>query len=260
MADLIVPPSPRQRHRQGLARFLEGGAARSILDRRLELTGMRRDGTEFPVELTITRIALPGPPTFTGYIRDITDRARRGRRCCASRARLVEVADEERQRIQRNLHDGAQQRLTAVLLTPRAAPRVRRRATRAARPARSTSSRAGSRRSASSRAASTRPCSPSAGSAPRSRRSRSRAPVPVELQAVPSGRCRSRSRRPPTTSSRRRSRTPTSTPARPTSPCACEDGGDGLQSRSRTTASAAPTPRAAACAASSTGSRRSVAT
>ncbi len=35
---------------------------------------MRRDGTEFPVELTITRIALPGPPTFTGYLRDITDR------------------------------------------------------------------------------------------------------------------------------------------------------------------------------------------
>ena len=88
-----------------------------ILDRRLELTAMRKDGTEFPVELTITKIALPGPPTFTGYLRDITDRVKAEQALRASRARLVEVADEERKRIQRNLHDGAQQRLTAVLLT-----------------------------------------------------------------------------------------------------------------------------------------------
>jgi PAS domain S-box-containing protein len=116
MAELIVPPRLRQQHRQGLARFLEGGRP-VILDRRLELTGMRRDGTEFPVELTITKIALPGPPTFTGYLRDITDRVRADEALQASRARLVEVADAERKRIQRNLHDGAQQRLTGVLLT-----------------------------------------------------------------------------------------------------------------------------------------------
>jgi PAS domain S-box-containing protein len=116
MADLIVPERLRRQHRQGLARFLEGGRP-TILDRRLELSGMRRDGTEFPVELTITRIALPGQPTFTGYIRDITDRVRAQEALQASRARLVEVADEERKRIQRNLHDGAQQRLTSVLLT-----------------------------------------------------------------------------------------------------------------------------------------------
>ena len=77
---------------------------------------MRRDGSEFPVELTITRIALPGPPTFTGYLRDITDRVTADRELRASRARLVEVADAERKRIQRNLHDGAQQRITSVLL------------------------------------------------------------------------------------------------------------------------------------------------
>jgi PAS domain S-box-containing protein len=115
MAELIVPPTLRRAHRQGLARALEGQPPR-ILDRRLELTGMRRDGTEFPVELTITRIALPGLPTFTGYLRDITERVRAERALRDSRARLLEVADEERKRIQRNLHDGAQQRLTAVLL------------------------------------------------------------------------------------------------------------------------------------------------
>jgi PAS domain S-box-containing protein len=116
MADLIVPGSLRPQHRRGLARFLETGEA-AILDRRLELTAMHRNGTEFPVELTITRIGLPGPPTFTGYLRDITDRKRAEKELRASRARLVEATDAERQRIQRNLHDGAQQRLTAVLLT-----------------------------------------------------------------------------------------------------------------------------------------------
>jgi PAS domain S-box-containing protein len=115
MAALIVPPSLRAAHRKGLARFLETAQA-VILDRRLELTGMHKNGIEFPVELTITRIPLPGPPTFTGYLRDITERKRVESDLRASRARLVEVADAERRRIQRNLHDGAQQRLTAVLL------------------------------------------------------------------------------------------------------------------------------------------------
>jgi len=115
MAEVIVPPSLREQHRRGLARFVEGGEP-VILDRRLELTGLHRDGTEFPVELTITRVALPGPPLFTGYLRDITERKRADADLRASRARLVEVADAERRRIQRNLHDGAQQRLTSVLL------------------------------------------------------------------------------------------------------------------------------------------------
>src|SRR5215212_1082952 len=115
MAELIVPPHLREAHRRGLARFLQSGHG-VVLDRRLELTGMRRDGSEFPVELTITRIPLPGPPTFTGYLRDITDRVRSEQELRTSRARLVEVADAERRRIQRNLHDGSQQRLTSVLL------------------------------------------------------------------------------------------------------------------------------------------------
>ena len=116
MADTIVPLSLREAHRKGLARFLQTQHP-VILDRRLELTGRHQNGTEFPVELTITRISLPGAPTFTGYLRDITDRKRAEAELRASRARLVEVADTERRRIQRNLHDGAQQRITGVLLS-----------------------------------------------------------------------------------------------------------------------------------------------
>jgi signal transduction histidine kinase len=44
----------------------------------------------------------------------VEERERTGERLTASRARLVEAADRERRRIEQNLHDGAQQRLTAL--------------------------------------------------------------------------------------------------------------------------------------------------
>ncbi|MEA2273587.1 MAG: hypothetical protein QOI98_2295 [Solirubrobacteraceae bacterium] len=75
LAELIIPPALRERHRTGLARYLATGEAR-ILDQRLELTGMRSDGSEFPVEVAIRRIALDGQAMFAGYLRDITERKR----------------------------------------------------------------------------------------------------------------------------------------------------------------------------------------
>jgi diguanylate cyclase (GGDEF)-like protein/PAS domain S-box-containing protein len=74
MADLIVPPHLREAHRSGLARAA-GGRPR-MLGQRLSLTAQRADGSEFPAELTITRLQLPGRAMFTGHIRDITDRVR----------------------------------------------------------------------------------------------------------------------------------------------------------------------------------------
>ncbi len=73
MDDLIIPPSHRERHRRGLAHYLSTGEA-AVLGQRMELTGMRSDHSEFPVELTITRIGSHEPPMFTGFIRDITER------------------------------------------------------------------------------------------------------------------------------------------------------------------------------------------
>jgi PAS domain S-box-containing protein len=75
LAELIVPPSLRERHRAALARIVETGEP-SILGQRLELTAMRNGGAEFPVELTVNRISGQTPPMFTGYVRDITDQQR----------------------------------------------------------------------------------------------------------------------------------------------------------------------------------------
>ena len=73
MAALIIPPALRERHRRGLARCVETGQG-VILDTRIEITALRADGTEFPVELTVTAIPGGGTSAFTGFIRDITER------------------------------------------------------------------------------------------------------------------------------------------------------------------------------------------
>jgi PAS domain S-box-containing protein len=75
LAETIIPPQYRDAHYSGFSRYLETGESR-ILGRRIEVEAMRSDGSTFPCELAITRVPLPGPPTFTAYIRDLTDRAR----------------------------------------------------------------------------------------------------------------------------------------------------------------------------------------
>jgi PAS domain S-box-containing protein len=120
MAELIVPPSLRERHREGFARCVKSGGG-ALLGKRVEITGMHADGHEFPVELTITRVGTPGPPRFTGFVRDITERKLAEGELRASRRRIVEEADAARRRIERDLHDGAQQWLVNLGLTLRMA-------------------------------------------------------------------------------------------------------------------------------------------
>jgi PAS domain S-box-containing protein len=73
LAELVIPPGLRDRHRAALKRFAATGRG-TILGKRVELTGMRADGSEFPVELAINLVAGTEPPMFTGTIRDITKR------------------------------------------------------------------------------------------------------------------------------------------------------------------------------------------
>ncbi len=95
LADLIIPPPLRERHHRGLAHYLATGEG-PVLGRRLELPALRADGSEFPAELAITCIPTEGPPLFTAYLRDITERARveqrRSARLAVTHA-LSEAAD-----------------------------------------------------------------------------------------------------------------------------------------------------------------------
>ncbi len=75
MVPLIIPPALRERHRAGWERHLATGTT-SIICKRIEITAMRADGAEFPIELIVTRFGPDGNPTFTAFIRDITERKR----------------------------------------------------------------------------------------------------------------------------------------------------------------------------------------
>jgi PAS domain S-box-containing protein len=70
IAELIVPPSLRERHITAFARFIETGHG-AMLGRRLELTGMRADGSEFPVELALSKVEGE-PALICGALRDIS--------------------------------------------------------------------------------------------------------------------------------------------------------------------------------------------
>lgn len=70
---IIIPARYRDRHRQELARFHELHET-SLLNRRVELTAMRKDGAEFPVEWSMTAISVDGGYVLSSFIRDITER------------------------------------------------------------------------------------------------------------------------------------------------------------------------------------------
>jgi len=89
MVDLIIPPQHREAHLKGMQRYLATGEAH-VLGRRIEITAMRSDGTEFPVELAIVRVPIDGPAFFTAYVRDLTER----KKLEAEQARLLEVSEE----------------------------------------------------------------------------------------------------------------------------------------------------------------------
>lgn len=71
LSDVIIPPSLRDAHHRGHQHFIATGEKR-IFDKRIELVGMRSDGTEFPVELILTCVNDGETPLVTGFMRDIT--------------------------------------------------------------------------------------------------------------------------------------------------------------------------------------------
>jgi PAS domain S-box-containing protein len=73
MAKLLIPASLREQHYSGVAQYLQTGKG-PLIGKRVEVTATRADGTDFPVDLALADIPLAGPPVFTAYIRDITER------------------------------------------------------------------------------------------------------------------------------------------------------------------------------------------
>ncbi len=71
--ETIVPPYMRSRHQRAMANYVATGEHRMI-GRTAEMTGVRADGSEFPIEITLEVILVGGQKGFTTYIRDLTEK------------------------------------------------------------------------------------------------------------------------------------------------------------------------------------------
>ena len=107
LADTIIPAQFRERHRRGIERYLATGEG-PILNRRIEITALRRDGREFPVELTVAPARFGDELVFNAFIRDITERKRFDQQRAAEHA-LARVLAESR-----TLIDAAPRALAAI--------------------------------------------------------------------------------------------------------------------------------------------------
>jgi two-component system, LuxR family, sensor kinase FixL len=105
----ILMPSPyHEQHDTYLANYRQTGKAQIIGIGR-EVSGRRKDGTIFPMDLSVSEVKLAGRRLFTGFVRDITDRKRLEKE-------ILETSDREQRRIGQDLHDGLCQQLAGIEL------------------------------------------------------------------------------------------------------------------------------------------------
>jgi PAS domain S-box-containing protein len=114
--NLVVAPEDREDVARALAEVAAGGASRQY-ESRWETSG----GERLLVEWTCIPLAQARENEFLIAAADVTERKRQEAELRRSRARLLEAGDLERRRLERNLHDGAQQRLVALSLSLRLA-------------------------------------------------------------------------------------------------------------------------------------------
>jgi two-component system sensor kinase FixL len=105
---LLMPSPDREAHDGYIANYLRTGKAKIIGIGR-EVVGLRKDGTTFPMDLSIGEVRLASGRMFTGIVRDITERKRLEKE-------ILEISDREQRRIGQDLHDDLCQHLAGIEL------------------------------------------------------------------------------------------------------------------------------------------------
>jgi two-component system sensor kinase FixL len=105
---MLMPSPHREAHDGYINNYLLTGRAKIIGIGR-EVAGRRKDGTIFPMELSVSEVKLAARRMFTGFIRDITERKHLERE-------ILEISDREQRRIGQDLHDGLCQHLAGIEL------------------------------------------------------------------------------------------------------------------------------------------------
>ncbi len=91
--DILLPARHRQRHIGQVQSFGVGKIASQLMSQRGEVVGLRKNGEEFPVEATITKVSVGGTMTYTAHLRDITERKRAQERLRESERRFRAIFD-----------------------------------------------------------------------------------------------------------------------------------------------------------------------
>ena len=102
LSETIIPPRYREAHRRGLERYLATGEG-PVMNRLVELCALRRDGSEFPVELSISPLKAGNSVTFCGFITDITQRKQAEEQIKASLHEKEVLLKEIHHRVKNNL-------------------------------------------------------------------------------------------------------------------------------------------------------------
>ena len=111
----LVPERFREQHRGHRMSFSAESRLRPI-GAKLELAGLRKAGTEFPAEVSLSPIETEEGTLVTNVIRDITERKRAEEALASVSRRLIEAQEQERTRIARELHDDIVQRLALLAI------------------------------------------------------------------------------------------------------------------------------------------------
>lgn len=124
----LIPQRFRARHQQDLHRFGSAAVSSRRMGGARDVTGLRADGSEFPIDAAISHLEASGQHLYTVILRDISERRRAEQALLAGKAKLEaahadlrrliasqdEVQAEERRRIARELHDDLQQSLAVI--------------------------------------------------------------------------------------------------------------------------------------------------
>jgi PAS domain S-box-containing protein len=92
LAETIVPERYREAHARGLDKFLRTGKG-PLLNKRIELMALHRDGREFPVEMTVSPVRVRGGFTFNAFIHDISERKKFEREAISALDEMPLVAE-----------------------------------------------------------------------------------------------------------------------------------------------------------------------